>query len=145
MARWIKVTRQVIELPDPYLDVVAVGTADGRGVAGAGRLPGLLLGGGVVVVVAAAVVPVRLPVALRLQRGAGGCRREEILGELQLLQVGVDGGVGATLPALVGGAGLVEEEEGGRRGGGCVSNGGLTTQRPPTKCTIDRVILYTCI
>ena len=85
---------------------LAVGPAALRGVAGPGGFPGPLLGGAVVVEVPAAVVAVRVPVTQRVQREARGQLGQLALGDLQLLEVGVDGGVWAT---LVGGACLMEE------------------------------------
>lgn len=65
------------------------------GVLGPRWLPGPLLGGAVVVEVSATGVLVGLPVAQDVQRGAGGDGRRRRLGDLQLLEVGVDGRLGA--------------------------------------------------
>lgn len=67
------------------------------GVPGSGRLPGPLLGGAVVVEVPAVLVPVGLPVAQHVERGARGQRGQVGLGDLQLLEVGVDGRLGAAV------------------------------------------------
>lgn len=65
------------------------------GVSGTRRLPGALAAGPVVVEVPAAQVFVGLPVAQDVERGAGGDGRQTGLGDLQLLEVGVDRRVGA--------------------------------------------------
>lgn len=75
---------------------VAVHTAR-AGVLGSRRLPSPLLGGAVVVEVSAIGVLVGLPVAQDVERGAGGGGRRRRLGDLQLLEVGVDGRLGAAL------------------------------------------------
>lgn len=61
------------------------------------RLPGPLLGGAVVVEVSAIGVLVGLPVAQDMERGAGGDGRRCRLSDLQLLEVGVDGRLGAAV------------------------------------------------
>lgn len=66
-------------------------------VPGARRLPGALPGGAVVVEMPAAQVLVRLPVTQDVQRGAGGHGGQVGLGDLQLLEVGVDRRVGPAL------------------------------------------------
>lgn len=76
-------------------DAAAAGAA--ARVPGARRLPGALPGGAVVVEVPAAQVLVRLPVAQDVQRGAGGHGGQVGLGDLQLLEVGVDRRVGPAL------------------------------------------------
>lgn len=85
---------------DPYLRalscaVVVSSGAPGAGVLGSGRLPCPLLGGAVVVEVPAVLVLERLPVAQHVDGGAGGIRGQVVLGDLQLLEVGVDGGLRA--------------------------------------------------
>ena len=77
------------------LSPAAAGAAEG--VAGAGRLPGALPGGAVEVEVPAAQVLVGLPVPEHVQRGGGRDGRQAGLGDLQLLEVGVDRRVGAAL------------------------------------------------
>lgn len=69
---------------------LAVSSDAADGVAGARRLPGALSGGAVVVEVPAARVPVGLPIAQNVERRSGGDRRNAGLGDLQLLEVGVD-------------------------------------------------------
>lgn len=69
---------------------LAVSPDAADGVAGTRRLPGTFSGGAVVVEVPAARVPVGLPVAQNVERRAGGNRRHAGLGDLQLLEVGVD-------------------------------------------------------
>lgn len=64
------------------------------GVPGARRLPGPLSGGTVVVEMPAAQVFVGLPVAQDVEGGARGDGRQAGLGDLQLLEVSVDGRVG---------------------------------------------------
>lgn len=76
-------------------DAAAAGAA--ARVPGARRLPGALPSGAVVVEVPAAQVLVRLPVAQDVQRGAGGHGGQVGLGDLQLLEVGVDRRVGPAL------------------------------------------------
>lgn len=66
-------------------------------VLGSRRLPGPLLGGAVVVEVSAAGVLVGLPVTQNVEGGAGGDGRWCCLGDLQFLEVGVDGRLGAAL------------------------------------------------
>lgn len=67
------------------------------GVLGSRRLPGPLLGGAVVVEVSAAGVLVGLPVTQNVEGGARGDGRRCRLGDLQFLEVGVDGRLGAAL------------------------------------------------
>lgn len=67
------------------------------GVPGARRLPCPLPGGPVVVEMSPAQVFVGLPVAQDVERRAGGDGRQAGLGDLQLLEVGVDRRVGAAL------------------------------------------------
>lgn len=55
------------------------------------------MGGAVVVEVSAIGVLVGLPVAQDVERGAGGGGRRRRLGDLQLLEVGVDGRLGAAV------------------------------------------------
>lgn len=59
--------------------------------------PGPLLGGGVVIKVPAVWILVGLPVAQDVKGGAGGGGGQGALGDLQLLEVSVDGGVRAAL------------------------------------------------
>lgn len=66
-------------------------------VLGSWRLPGPLLGGAVVVEVSAIGVLVGLPLAQDMLWGAGREGRRRRLGDLQLLEVGVDGRLGAGL------------------------------------------------
>lgn len=61
------------------------------------RLPGPLLRGAVVIKVPAARVLEGLPVAQRVEGGAGGDGGQGALRDLQLLEVGVDGRLGAAL------------------------------------------------
>lgn len=67
------------------------------GVPGARRFPGPLPGGAVVVEMSAAQVFVGLPVACNVEGRAGGDGRQVGLGDLQLLEVGVDWRVGPSL------------------------------------------------
>lgn len=69
----------------------------GAGVPGSGGLPGPFLGGAVVVEVPAVLVLVGLPVAKHMEGGAGGQRGQVGLGDLQFLEVGVDGRLGPAL------------------------------------------------
>lgn len=63
----------------------------GNDVPGSRWLPGPFLGGAVVVEVPAILVLVGLPVSDHVEGGAEGQRRLAGLGDLQLLEVAVDG------------------------------------------------------
>ncbi len=82
-----------------YLHVSSVGrvpTSDPV-VSRAGRFPGPLLSHAVVVEVSSTRIFVRFPVTQDMQRGRRGNRWERRLRDLQLLEVGVNGGLGSTL------------------------------------------------
>lgn len=57
------------------------------------RFPGPLLRGAVVIKVPAVLILVGLPVTQDVKGGAGGGGGQGALGDLQLLEVGVDGGL----------------------------------------------------
>ena len=80
----------------PRAVAVSSGAPD-AGVPGSGRLPGPLLGGAVVVEVPAVLVLEGLPVSQHVERRAGGVRGQVALRDLQLLEVGVDGRLGAAV------------------------------------------------
>ena len=63
-----------------------------------GRFPRALPGGSVIVEVSTGEVLVGLPVPKDVQWGAGGEGGQAGLGDLQLLEVGVDRGLGPALP-----------------------------------------------
>lgn len=62
-------------------------------VLGSRRFPGPLLRGAVVIEVPAVLILVGLPVSQDVEGGAGGGGGQGALGDLQLLEVGVDGGL----------------------------------------------------
>lgn len=77
---------------------VPTGAADaGTRVPGSRWLPGPLSSGTVVIEMPAAQVFVRFPVVEDVERGARRDGRQAGLADLQLLEVGVDRGVGPTL------------------------------------------------
>lgn len=87
---------------DPYLRALSCAVALSSEAPRAGVLcsrwfPGPLLGGAVVVEVPAVLVLVGLPVTQDVEGGAGGERGHGGLGDLQFLEVGVDGRLGAAL------------------------------------------------
>lgn len=92
-------------LPSPWTRVSHLGAlpsavaihAACAGVLSPRRLPGPLLGGAVVVEMSATGILVGLPVAQDMERGAGRDGRRRRLGDLQLLEVGVDGRIGAAV------------------------------------------------
>lgn len=89
-SRCLAGTRLLCEAHLALHHALAVSSDAAAGVAGARRLPGALASGAVVVKVPAAQVPVGLPVAQNMERRSAGDGGYAGLGDLQLLEVGVD-------------------------------------------------------